>query len=114
LSHLDRLVTVDTAVAHLAGAMGVPCILIAPLNGEWRWGTEGDKTPWYESVTVVRAKDWGDAVDQVCALLPDYLPMPKVERATVVPEKNGKPESVARKRRPKAETNGKVEEKVTI
>lgn len=89
LASLDRLVTCDTAVAHLAGAMGVPTIMVCPLNGEWRWGTEGPTTPWYPSVTCVRPKSFDDAIDQVAGLLPAYLPMPKVERAPVVPENNG-------------------------
>lgn len=54
LAGLDLLVTCDTSVAHLAGALGVPTWCIVPKNGEWRWGNSGEKTCWYESVRVFR------------------------------------------------------------
>lgn len=54
LAGLDLLITVDTSVAHLAGALGVPTWMIAPMNGEWRWGKEGEKTCWYDSMRVLR------------------------------------------------------------
>lgn len=54
LEGLELLVTVDTSVAHLAGACGIPTWLVVPLNKEWRWGTEGEKTCWYDSVRVFR------------------------------------------------------------
>lgn len=68
LDGLDLLVTVDTSVAHLAGAMGVPTWLIAPLNGEWRWGDDGDTVCWYESVRVFRptlAEGFGPVIQQI-------------------------------------------------
>lgn len=54
LAQLDLLVTVDTSVAHLAGALGVPTWCIVPMNGEWRWGKGGDRTCWYDSVRLLR------------------------------------------------------------
>lgn len=54
LAGLDLLITVDTSVAHLAGALGVRTWMFAPMNGEWRWGKEGEKTCWYDSVRVLR------------------------------------------------------------
>lgn len=69
LTKLRGLVTVDTGVAHVAGALGVPTVLIAPLNGEWRWGLEGDKTPWYDSLTIVRPQGWEHAVSEVRRIL---------------------------------------------
>lgn len=68
LATLDLLVTVDTSVAHLAGAMGVPTWLIAPSNGEWRWGHEGDTSPWYGSFKVFRSKEsLSEAVEEIAA-----------------------------------------------
>lgn len=60
LSQLDCLVTVDTAAAHLAGALGLPTYLLLPHCPDWRWGTKGETTPWYESLTLVRQPSYGD------------------------------------------------------
>ena len=50
----DRVITVDTSTAHLAGALGKEVWMIAPKNGEWRWGLEGEKSIWYESMRIFR------------------------------------------------------------
>lgn len=60
LAQLDELVTVDTAVAHLAGALGVKTHLLLPYCPDWRWGTQGTKTPWYPSLIVRRQPRFGD------------------------------------------------------
>lgn len=54
VASLDRVVTMQTAVAHLAGALGVPCEVLVPMSGQWRYGIEGNTMPWYKSVTVHR------------------------------------------------------------
>ncbi len=68
LSSVDLLITVDTSVAHLAGAMGVPTWLLAASPPEWRWGLTGTATPWYPSVELFRQstpKDWAQVVEAV-------------------------------------------------
>ncbi|MEP6781993.1 MAG: hypothetical protein ABJC26_18990 [Gemmatimonadaceae bacterium] len=68
LNALDRVVTVDTAVAHLAGAMGIPTLLLTPFVPDWRWQLAREDTPWYGSVRVVRQSargDWGNVISRV-------------------------------------------------
>lgn len=54
VARLDLVVTVDTAVAHLAGSMGVPTHLLLPFFPDWRWLMEGTSCPWYPSVRIHR------------------------------------------------------------
>jgi Flp pilus assembly protein TadD len=73
LSQLDCLVTVDTATAHLAGAMGIKTYLLLQYCPDWRWGTEGETTPWYPSMTLIRQLSYGDWEDVVVRLIQKLL-----------------------------------------
>lgn len=53
---MDLVITVDTSVVHLAGALGRPTWLLLPPRYEWRWGLEGESNAWYDSVRVLRQK----------------------------------------------------------
>ena len=54
LQQLDVLVTIDTAVAHLAGALGVPTFLLLRYTSDWRWFDKGETSPWYPSFKIFR------------------------------------------------------------
>jgi Flp pilus assembly protein TadD len=60
LAQLDLLITADTSVAHLAGALGVPCWVMIPFVPDWRWGVSGNGTPWYPSLRLFRQEKRGD------------------------------------------------------
>ena len=54
LEQLDLVITVDSAVAHLAGALGKPVWLLLPPNADWRWLLERADSPWYPSARLFR------------------------------------------------------------
>ena len=65
---LDLVVTVDTAVAHLAGAMGKPTWIMLPWSADWRWMTERTDTPWYPTAKLYRQthpRDWDGVVARI-------------------------------------------------
>jgi tetratricopeptide (TPR) repeat protein len=71
---LDLVVTVDTAVAHLAGALGAEVWLLNRYDADWRWATAQDANPWYPTLRQFRQPtpgDWPSAVNDLrCALEP--------------------------------------------
>ena len=71
---LDLVVTVDTSIAHLAGALDRPVWILLPYGPDWRWGVTGDRTPWYASARLFRQPrigDWASVVDAVGRALDD-------------------------------------------
>ena len=71
IAGLDLVISADTAVAHLAAAMGKPTwILIPALDTDWRWLSERTDSPWYETARLyrqARGDDWRAVVQQVLA-----------------------------------------------
>ncbi|MBL8644581.1 MAG: hypothetical protein JNK21_11660, partial [Rhodospirillaceae bacterium] len=60
VAQLDLVVTVDTAVAHLAGAMGKPTWILLPFSPDFRWLMASEATPWYGAVRLFRQRLRGD------------------------------------------------------
>ena len=70
LAGLDLVISADTAVLHLAGAMGRPAWGLLPFVPDWRWGDNGETTPWYDSLRLYRqdkAGDWAAVAARVAA-----------------------------------------------
>ena len=60
LENLDLIVACDTAVVHLAGALGIPVWVALPFAPDWRWLLDRDDSPWYPCMRLFRQKRWGD------------------------------------------------------
>lgn len=68
---LDLVVSVSTAVVHLAGGLGKECWCLVPSKPRWWYGIDGDRTPWYKSVQFFRqpGNDWSKPIGEVARLL---------------------------------------------
>jgi len=68
ISQLDLIITVDTSVAHLAGAMGKPTLLLLKFNADWRWHHLSEKSKWYPNSRIFRQPtpgDWKSPLEQL-------------------------------------------------
>jgi hypothetical protein len=72
IAELDLVISVDTSIAHLAGALGRRCWLLLPFAPDWRWMLERDDTPWYPAMRLFRQSrlhDWSSVVARVAVKL---------------------------------------------
>ncbi|WP_411867795.1 tetratricopeptide repeat protein [Vulcanococcus limneticus] len=63
ISNCDLIITTDSAMAHLAGAIGRPVWLLLTAVPDWRWGLEGESTPWYPATRLFRQRNFGDWIE---------------------------------------------------
>jgi len=76
LEQLDLVVAVDTAVTHLALAMGKPTFVLLHQDSDWRWGLEGERTPWYPEARLFRqgvGQDWEELIPEVVEAVREHL-----------------------------------------
>ncbi len=75
IAQLDLVISVDTAVAHVAGALGRPVWILLPAVPDWRWLLTGDRTPWYPTARLFRQPkigDWSGLFDRLCLALSQW------------------------------------------
>lgn len=76
LANCDLIITTDSALAHLAGGMGIPTWLMLHKVPDWRWGLDGDRSFWYPSMRLFRQRqsgNWSEVVDRVVRSLQMHL-----------------------------------------
>ncbi len=76
VEEMDLVISIDTSVLHLAGALGRPTWGMLPFAADWRWLREHADTPWYPTMRLfrqARSGDWGAVVEQVGAALAGWL-----------------------------------------
>jgi precorrin-6B methylase 2 len=94
ISQLDLLICVDTAVAHLAGALGVEVWLLLPVPSDWRWLERTEKSPWYPSMRIFRQseqRNWNEVLVRVAAALRDRTAAAPPKRGSQLRPKNNIP-----------------------
>ena len=60
LENLDLVISSDTAIVHLAGALGIPCWVVLGVSPDWRWLLDREDSPWYPSLRLFRQKEQGN------------------------------------------------------
>ncbi len=79
IENLDMVISADTVVAHLAGALGKPVWIMLRKSGEWRWLMERSDSPWYPTARIFRQKtpgDWAGLISDIAQQLQVFLMSP--------------------------------------
>ena len=77
---MDLVISVDTSVAHLAGAMAKPVWILLPFSPDWRWLLEREDSPWYPTARLFRQRsigDWGPLIEKVRRELQQFIAAPR-------------------------------------
>ena len=69
IAELDLVISVDTSIAHLAGALARPCWVLLPFAPDWRWMLRRADSPWYPSARLFRQPEGGDWESAVASVL---------------------------------------------
>ena len=88
ITHLDLIITIDTATAHLAGALGKPVWVLLPFAAEWRWLEGRNDSPWYPTMQLFRQPcpgDWQSVFEQLKSELLSKIDMLKYLRWSTFP-----------------------------
>jgi ADP-heptose:LPS heptosyltransferase len=72
---MDLVITIDTSVAHLAGALGVPVWIMLPFSADWRWLLNRADSPWYPTARLFRQRrrgDWDGVVADIASAMNEW------------------------------------------
>lgn len=76
LVNLDLVVCNDTSLAHLAGALGIPCFVLLPYEVDWRWHEDITRCDWYDSLKLFRQKsvgDWNSTFEEIKGIIQEKI-----------------------------------------
>jgi hypothetical protein len=76
ITEMDLVISIDTAVAHLAGALGKPVWVLLPFHPDFRWLLEREDSPWYPTARLFRQPlpgDWEAVAERVCQELTSFI-----------------------------------------
>ncbi len=76
IKSLDLVITIDSAVAHLAGALGAPVWVALSARADWRWLYRREDSPWYPTMRLFRQQklgDWTELFERIAAQLPSTM-----------------------------------------
>ena len=79
IENLDLVITVDTSMGHLAGALGKPVWIMVPKAADWRWMLDREDSPWYPTARLFRQRNpgaWDAVLAEVTEALAERLRMP--------------------------------------
>ena len=79
---LDLVISVDTSILHLAGALGKPTCALMQYVPDWRWALESNKTIWYPNMTLFRQKklgDWDSAFEDLLPFVKNCALKPRIQ-----------------------------------
>ena len=76
ITHMDLVISIDTSVAHLTGALGKPLWLLLPFHPDFRWLRDRQDSPWYPTAKLFRQTvdgDWSDVITRISEQLKVFL-----------------------------------------
>jgi tetratricopeptide (TPR) repeat protein len=94
IGELELLICVDTSVAHLAGALGMPVWVLVPTPADWRWLEGREDSPWYPTMRLFRQVgqgDWDEVIGRVKTALAATSRRPATSRPAPVPQRDTRP-----------------------